>query len=155
MKKTWIILAFLGLLGKSASSQQLIGIRGGWFSGVTYQHYLGADKALEGILQWNRNWVNITGLYEVHKDLSDVQGLKWYYGVGAHIGSFSYRQDHPVFGDRYNSGGIILGADAIIGLEYFFEEIPFQISLDYKPMINLTGGGWLYNDAALALRYKF
>jgi hypothetical protein len=60
-----------------------------------------------------------------------------------------------VFGDRYDSGGIIIGADAIIGLEYFFEEIPFQISLDYKPMINLTGGGWLYNDAALALRYKF
>jgi hypothetical protein len=155
MKKVIFILVLCGLYSTRGSAQQLIGIRGGWFSGVTYQHYIESDKALEGIFQVQPNWINITGLYEVHKDLSDVQGMKWYYGAGAHIGSFSYRRDHPVFGDRYTTGGLIIGADAIIGLEYFFEEIPFQISVDYKPMINLTGGGWLYNDAALALRYTF
>ncbi|MFO0447995.1 MAG: hypothetical protein ACK52I_04785 [Pseudomonadota bacterium] len=155
MKKVIFILVLCGLCSTRGSAQQLIGIRGGWFSGVTYQHYIESDKALEGIFQVQPNWINITGLYEVHKDLSDVQGMKWYYGAGAHIGSFSYRRDHPVFGDRYTTGGLIIGADAIIGLEYFFEEIPFQISVDYKPMINLTGGGWLYNDAALALRYTF
>ena len=127
MKKVIFILVLCGLCSTRGSAQQLIGIRGGWFSGVTYQHYIESDKALEGIFQVQPNWINITGLYEVHKDLSDVQGMKWYYGAGAHIGSFSYRRDHPVFGDRYTTGGLIIGADAIIGLEYFFDLSSFFI----------------------------
>ncbi len=137
------------------NAQQLIGLRGGWFSGVTYQHYIGSNVAIEGILQWNRNWVNVTGLYEIHKDISDVQNLKWYYGVGAHIGSYTYRSEDSFLGDRRTSSGIIIGADGILGIEYFFEEIPIQLSLDYKPVLNLTGGLWLYNDGALSVRYTF
>jgi hypothetical protein len=155
MKKALIILAICGLWSTRGVTQQLIGLRGGWFSGVTYQHYLSSEKALEGLLQFRSNWVNVTGLYEIHKDFSDVQGLKWYYGAGAHIGSFSYNRNDPYFGNRYSGGGLIIGADGIIGIEYFFEEIPFQISADYKPMLNLSGGVWLYNDAALAVRYTF
>lgn len=146
-----------GMLGLciSSHSQNLIGLRGGWFSGITFQHYLEKNKSLEFIAQGSPNWFNFTALYEVHQDFSDVQNMKWYYGAGGHFGSYRYRRNHPVFGDRYTGNAAVIGVDGIIGLEYFFEEIPFQVSLDYKPMINLTGGGWIYHDAALALRFVF
>ena len=155
MKKTLIILA--GMLGLSFASngQNLIGVRGGWFSGITFQHYLDDSKALEFIAQGSPNLINFTALYQAHQDFSDVQNMKWYYGAGGHFGSFRYRRDNPFFGDRYTEDAAIIGVDGIIGLEYFFDEIPFQVSVDYKPMLNLTGGGWIYHDAALALRFVF
>ena len=36
---------------------------------------------------WNRGF-RLTGLYEIHGDFADAQGLKWYVGPGAHIGFY-------------------------------------------------------------------
>lgn len=155
MKKVLLTLCAGLLFVAGAHTQNLIGVRGGWFSGITFQHYTSKGAAVEIIGQGSRNWFNLTALYEIHKDFSDVQNMKWYYGVGGHLGSYRYRTGHPVFGDRYTGNAAILGVDGIIGLEYFLEEIPFQFSLDYKPMLNLNGGGWLYHDAALAIRFVF
>ncbi len=48
------------------------------------------------------------------------------------------------------------GIGAQLGLEYCFEEIPLQLSLDWKPSFNLvpaTGFGW--QGLALGIRYLF
>lgn len=157
MKYISIFLIALALsAGKNdAKAQDLIGIRGGWYNGITYQHYISTNNSLEFIGQFTRGGYNFTGLYEIHNDIPDVNGLKFYYGAGAHLGF--YQEDrHNLFGDRYNGNGAVLGADGIIGIEYFFKPIPLQLSLDYKPALNLGGGDiWLFSDLALAVRVVF
>jgi hypothetical protein len=150
------MMVILACSSLSAQKENAIGLRGGWFGGVTFQHQLSSSTTLELIAQGRNSWFNITGLYEIHKDFSDVDGMKWYYGAGGHIGFYNYSENHPVFRDRYTGNATFVGADGILGLEYFFSELPLQVSVDYKPMFNLGGGGiWWYNDAGLAIRYVF
>lgn len=151
----FLIALALGAGSINAKAQDLLGVRGGWYSGITYQHYTGSNSALEFIGQFTRGGNNFTGLYEIHNSIPDVAGLNFYYGAGGHIGF--YKQDrHNLFGDRYSGHGGVIGVDGIIGIEYFIKPVPLQLSLDYKPAINLGGGDlWLYNDLALAVRFVF
>lgn len=70
-----------------------IGLRGGFESGLTLKYFLQENKALEGILSthWGYSSKKITGLYEIHNAFPEVKGLDWFYGVGAHIGTYSLR----------------------------------------------------------------
>ena len=145
----------LAVSSTNAKAQDLLGIRGGWYNGITYQHYMGSNNALELIGQFTRGGTNFTVLYEIHNDIPDAEGLKFYYGAGGHIG-FYQKDRKDLFRNRYNNNGAVVGIDGIIGLEYFFKPIPLQLSLDYKPALNLGGGDiWIYSDAALAVRVVF
>lgn len=151
----FILVLALGAGATDAKGQELLGIRGGWYSGITFQHYMGSNNSLEFIGQFTRGGTNFTGLYEIHNDIPDAQGLKFYYGAGGHVG-FYQKDRHDLFRDRYHNHGAVVGLDGIIGLEYFFKPIPLQLSLDYKPALNVGGGDlWLYNDVALAVRVVF
>jgi len=50
----------------------------------------------------------------------------------------------------------VIGIDGILGLEYNFKEIPFNIGIDWKPMIDLGGSSGFYGDGgAISIRYIF
>ncbi|MDP8200544.1 MAG: hypothetical protein P9M11_00210, partial [Candidatus Tenebribacter burtonii] len=50
----------------------------------------------------------------------------------------------------------VVGIDGIIGIEYNFEELPFNIGLDWKPAFNLSGNTEFWGDGgALSLRFVF
>ncbi len=148
-----------------------VGLRGGSESGITIKYFIKSDVALEGILStnWGYGSKKITGLYEIHKPFPDAAGLDWFYGVGAHIGLYSgsYYGYYGYSGDGYydnkgkwhstgyKSNYTSIGIDGIIGLEYQFEEIPFTISLDAKPYIDIIGNSSRYMDYAFSLRYVF
>lgn len=150
-----LIALALGASSINAKAQDLLGIRGGWYSGISYQHYTGSNTSLEFIGQFTRGGSNFTALYEIHNSIPDVDGLNFYYGAGGHIGFYQEKR-HNLFGDRYNGNGAVIGADGIIGIEYFFESIPLQLSLDYKPALNIGGGDlWLFHDAAFGVRVVF
>ena len=52
--------------------------------------------------------------------------------------------------------GLWLGAGAQIGLEYFFDSIPLQLSLDWKPsLLIIPGLGFGWNSIAPGIRYAF
>jgi hypothetical protein len=159
MKKIALIVALvcITLLGYSQKANNLIGLRGGFGTGITFQHYLDDSKAVELIAHSRWRGFSLTGLYEVHKPFFDVDGMKWYYGAGAHIGFYSYYKNGPRWYDEdWNGTRMIIGADAILGLEYFFDEIPFQVSVDWKPAINLVGySGFWGDEGAFAIRYVF
>jgi hypothetical protein len=114
-----------------------------------------SNTSLEFIGQFTRGGSNFTGLYEIHNPIPNADGLNFYYGAGGHVGF--YREDrHDLFRNRYNGSGSVIGIDGIIGLEYFFEPIPLQLSLDYKPALNIGGGYiWPFNDLAFAVRVVF
>ena len=50
-----------------------------------------------------------------------------------------------------------LGLDGIVGLEYKIPEIPFAISLDMKPLIEIDGNGYFYFafDPGFGLKFTF
>jgi hypothetical protein len=95
----------------------------------------------------------VTGLYEIHNRAFDTDRLNWYYGVGGHLGFW----DGKYYRDYNNDlNYTIVGIDGILGLEYNFNDIPFNISIDWKPAINLTGSSGFYGDGgAISLRYIF
>lgn len=140
-----------------AQKSNAIGLRGGFSSGVTFQHYLNESHAIELIAHSRWRGTVLTGLYEVHKPFFDVSGVKWYYGIGAHVGFYRYYKGGPKWHkDEWRGTRSVIGADAILGLEYFFDEIPFNISVDWKPVINVIGYSGLWADeAALSIRYVF
>jgi uncharacterized membrane protein len=89
---------------------------------VTLKHFLNNRVALEALLSFS-DPVALGVLFEIHKPFSDAGGLKWYYGGGGYVG----------FGSSAS-----FGAQGVIGLDYKFSNIPLNLSLDWKPELNIV-----------------
>jgi hypothetical protein len=107
---------------------------------VTVKHFLNNNAAVEG-------------LYELHYGLGDVEGLKWYVGGGGHVGiwSDSWKNKYPT-----REGGLAIGVDGVLGLDYKIKGAPLNLSFDWQPSFNIIGynyfeGGW----GGLGVRYTF
>jgi hypothetical protein len=126
-----------------------LGLRGGTGWGITLKHFVSQRNAFEGFFYEYNDGFNVTGLYQCHSRAFDVDYLRWYYGFGAHIGSYNYNA--PA-----NKGDFVLGVDGIIGIEYTFTEAPICIGLDWNPHLNFTGyTGFMPGFGALSIRYTF
>ncbi|WP_162343432.1 hypothetical protein [Cyclobacterium salsum] len=144
----------LGLLNESRAQTYAtgIGLRAGVSNGLTVKHFIQSDVALEGILHSRWRGLVLTGLYEVHKDIREVRGLRWFYGGGAHIGSWNSGNTVK----RDYSGTTIVGIDGIIGLDFKFADAPINLSLDYKPAFNIINDAGFWGDeVALSIRFTF
>lgn len=130
-----------------------IGLRGGWGTGLTVKHFLNGKSAVEGILDSRWRGFSVTGLYEIHAQAFDIDRLNWYYGVGGHIGFWN--GEYVRWADNHNNYTVI-GIDGILGLEYNFDFIPFNLSIDWKPALNLAGSSGFWGDGgAISIRYIF
>lgn len=128
-----------------------VGFRAGLSQGLTFKHFLTRTDAVDGILAMRWGGFHLTGLYERHTPAFDVDDLYFYYGAGAHIG-FWDGNANPWFDD--NTGYTVIGIDGVIGLEYIFQEIPFNLGLDWKPALNIIGTTGFWGDE-LALSFRF
>ena len=156
MKKLFFVIVLLmtiTLVSKAQDYSTGIGFRGGFSNGLTVKHFINSENALEGILSTRWHGFNITGLYEIHAQAFDTPGLKWYYGFGGHLG-FWDGDNNPWFDDSNNY--TVVGVDGIIGLEYSFDEVPINLSLDWKPALNIIGyTGFWGDELAISIRYIF
>ncbi|MCB8998508.1 MAG: hypothetical protein H6540_00370 [Bacteroidales bacterium] len=154
MKKYILIpLLFLAIASslKAQDYQNAVGLRFGLSNGVTFKHFITTNDAVEGILATRYGGFNLTGLFERHTTAFDTDGLYFYYGGGAHIGSFN---NNAWFTDQSNH--TIIGIDGILGLEYVIPDFPLNVSLDWKPGLNLIGyAGFWGDELALSVRYMF
>lgn len=120
---------------------------------VTVKHFLKPTAAVEGLGYISSDGFRLTGLYELHYNLGNVEGLKWYVGGGAHVGiwSDSWKNRYPT-----RDGGLAIGVDGVLGLDYKISGAPLNLSFDWQPSFNLIGynyfeGGW----GGLGIRYTF
>jgi hypothetical protein len=154
MKKLLLTLSLAILFIGVAKAQDFktgIGLRGGYYNGITLKHFIGSRTAMEGLLYTRWGGFELTGLYEIHKPALDINRLEWYYGLGAHIGFFDGSRTGWGSGN-YN----VVGIDVIGGIEYNFKELPFNLSLDWKPAFDFVGYSHLFYDgAAFSIRYIF
>ncbi|WP_242927820.1 hypothetical protein [Pontibacter vulgaris] len=134
-----------------------IGARAGAAAGLTIKHFIKSDAAIEGIIGTNFRYrgTTITVLYEKHAPAFNTSGLKWYYGLGGHVGfhegHYYYDKHHEHYHDEHVVG---VGIDGVLGLEYFIRDIPFTIGADIKPYLNIPRGGGFW-DSAVHVRYVF
>ena len=156
MKKAIFILVLAGLTGLSASAQDYktsLGLRAGVPYGVTLKHFVSKYNAFEGILASHWQGFVITGLWENERWTGHYPGLDWFWGLGAHVG-FWGADENPNLSKSYS--GSVIGVDGILGIEYTFDEIPLNLSLDLLPTVNLIGyTGWGGINGALSIRYVF
>lgn len=150
MKQT-IVAALLVILSFQASAQNktansidyktAVGLKLWDGGGITLKTFFKEDRALEFIGFFNRYGTRITGLYEFHGDLNTEGNLKWYMGVGGHVG-------------LYKLNTTIVGIDGVIGIDYKFNNMPLNLALDWQPSFEFYKGyGFSGNWGGLAVRY--
>ena len=139
-----------------------IGLRGGQTAGITFRKYFDEDNALESILSFRLNGIQLTGLKQFIKpkfeEYSDRIFMVW--GYGGHVGTtYSNSWDFAArsyYGNKRFSP--VAGIDAFIGLEYRIKEIPLVVGLDYKPFFELSLSRFFSLnpwDLGFSLKYAF
>lgn len=156
MKKTLLSIVVICCLAISSATAQsnvgsysyknALGVKF-YPGGVSYKHFVNEKDALELIgYFWNRG-TRITGLYEIHGDIQNAAGLRWYIGPGAHVGFYN---------NKYYNGRTYLGVDGVIGLDYKIKSAPINLSLDWQPSFEFgDGAGFNGNWGGFAIRYVF
>ena len=145
MKKFLLVIAaVLGLAVVASAQPRDIGFRAGYGAELSYQHTLGGNNFGELDLGWS------LGAFSA--------GLSYDFQV-APLGPLNFYAGPQVALGFYTGGGnnvFSLGAGAQLGIEYCFQQIPLQLSLDWKPtfvFIPATGFGW--QSIGLGIRYLF
>jgi hypothetical protein len=157
MKKNKIILCVFLVLAVCKSSafaqyKHAIGGRFGTANGISFKTFANTTNALELIVNFQSNtnysYFRATGLMEKHAPIANVDGLRWYYGFGATIGSRTYKPT--------DENSLLLAAEGILGLDFKFADAPINIGMDWKPAIELTPNTRLNSDGiGLSLRFTF
>jgi hypothetical protein len=155
MKKIFIFLILVGLAAGVKAQRDYsfaIGVRAAPSPGLTVKTFISGASALEFIGTTRWGGLNLTALYELHTMAFQTEGLNFYYGIGAHLG-FWGNDNEPPWRDE-NDSGTVFGLDGILGLEYTFDEIPFNIGVDWKPALNLVPSADFWVDEfAISVRF--
>lgn len=157
MKKLFITSIFILLCGiiQAQDYKTAIGVRMGQSQGISVKHFTSRYTAVEGIFSSRFGGYIVTGLFEFNNEMYEP-GLNWFYGIGGHAGYFpGNRTNYPDWWENNpDDPYTILGADAILGMEYVFYNAPISIALDWKPSFNLIGLSGIWGDnVCLTIRY--
>ncbi|MBK9107908.1 MAG: hypothetical protein IPM92_05875 [Saprospiraceae bacterium] len=162
--KNLLFIAFIALSFNSFAQEykNAIGLRAAWGWALTGKHFLNEKNAVEAIVNYRNygagvydyNYFSLTGLYQTHSDIKSVDGLRWYWGFGAQLGSWG--GDFYQF-DLDDDGNFFLGVCGNLGLDYKFDGAPINLSVDWIPTFHFIGWGNGFNEEAggFAIRYTF
>jgi hypothetical protein len=115
---------------------------------ITLKHFIKDNTAIEGYFSFS-DPLSLGAMLEFYKPFT-TPGLRWYYGVGGYLG----------FGKTYDVNKqedvntTYFGAQGVIGLDYKFASVPINLSLDWKPELNLISD-INFEPAAIGLSARF
>lgn len=169
MKKTIYYLLFLAsflAFSKTSKAQEYVpnyqyaaGLKfGGYENGVAGKYFMNKTTSLEAVVGLRSNHgLVITGLYELNVPIASIEGFRFYYGAGAHIGAVGAGYYKRFNGDNelYTSDHILIGADGVVGLEYVIPQTPIAVSLDLNPRLELGVGPFFDVAPGLGVKYCF
>lgn len=148
----FIILLFSGVFTESAKSQANsdgghnfgLGLMIGEPSGVSVKSWFGERSAFDIGAAWSlsgRNEaVHLHADYLYHKWFNDADNLAFYYGIGARV----------IFSDEG-----IAGVRVPLGLNYVFENAPFDLFVEAVPIIDVSPDVEFAGNGAFGIRYYF
>jgi len=99
---------------------------------ISIKQFINEKTAIEGLISFG-DPLSFGLLAEFHKPLS-APGLQYYYGAGGYL-SFVKTYDPN---KQQNGTDANFGAQGVVGLDYKFNNAPINISLDWKPELNLV-----------------
>jgi hypothetical protein len=150
MLKPIFVILFAGILlaavNTQAQTQHQAGVRLGSIdqalsTGFTYRYFLNEKSAIEGILNLRNEAIAVGALYERFAPIQGVEGLQWFYGAGAYVGFQAFEN---------------FGITGIAGMDYSFKEVPINLSVDWKPELNLIEYvGFRASTVAVSVRFVF
>jgi hypothetical protein len=115
---------------------------------VSFKYFLNEKTAIEGLLAFS-DPLAIGGMIEIHQPLG-TPGLKWYYGGGPYL---AFIKEYNVTKQREDVTPNF-GAQGVVGLDYKFANIPLNLSLDWKPELNIVQN-INFEPAAIGLTARF
>jgi hypothetical protein len=131
-----------------------IGLRGGFYNGLSLKHFVSTTNAVEGIIATHHRGLLLAGMYQIHANAFDAPGLYWYYGGGAHLGFYN-RQYTPRWYNHQTGNFSTFGIMGVLGMEYKIQEIPVTVGLDITPAFDIIGHTGLWLNSGITLRYTF
>ena len=181
MKKSLILAAILAVVsvGAAIAQPRAVGVNIGYGFSASYQHSIGEANLVDVSLELPCfNGIGATATYDWINPFGtaipwDYAGQwDWYLGVGAGLGIDGFKD----MGDARKAGltyfGWYVGAVGHVGVSYQFDNIPLQLSADWRPNIGIHGetvgaGGMsesgnikfhpegLYSGITIGVRYLF
>lgn len=107
---------------------------------VSAKYFVTDRSAVEGLVSFGSRF-GVGALLEIHKPLQGA-GFSWYYGGGVYFGW----QDNDTY----------FGPTGVIGLDYKFPNLPLNLSVDWKPELDiLPKVGFIPDAFALSARFAF
>ncbi len=98
---------------------------------ISIKQFITPTTAIEGLFTFG-DPLALGALLEFHKPLA-ASGMTYFYGAGGYIGfvkTVNMNTQKTVSEPN-------IGAQGIVGLDYKFANIPLNISLDWKPELNI------------------
>jgi len=135
--------------------QTSVGIRLGSPLSVSAKHFLHDEGAVEVYVGFRNDdpfsYIHVSGAYQYHQPIKEVDNLFYYVGAGATIIRCKYEPGYQIPGEEVGSFiSNYFGLQGYIGLDYAFDDIPLNLSVDWIPTINVgenkpqtfSGGFW-------------
>ena len=99
---------------------------------ISIKQFITDRTAIEGLFTFG-DPLAIGALIEFHKPLTPA-GLTYFYGAGGYLGFVKTVNTNTMKTNSETN----FGAQGVIGLDYKFANIPLNISLDWKPELNIV-----------------
>lgn len=99
---------------------------------ISFKQFISNKTAIEALFTFG-DPLALGAMLELHKPLS-ASGLSYYYGGGGYI-SFVKKFNATTNKESTDPN---FGAQGVIGLDYKFNNIPLNLSLDWKPELNIV-----------------
>jgi len=115
---------------------------------VSFKQFVSDKTAIEALFSFGDPHA-LGAILEFHKPLS-AAGLNYFYGAGGYI-SFIKTTNVNI---GKTSGDPNFGAQGVIGLDYKFTNVPLNLSLDWKPELNIVSD-INFEPAALGFNARF
>jgi len=118
---------------------------------VSVKYFMNETNAVEGLISFGNNRFGIGGLYEKHQLIGATPGFTWFYGGGGYLG-FENKTD----ANKVEKHTTFLGPTGVVGIDYKFQSAPINLSLDWKPELDIIPAINFVPDAfALTARFTF
>jgi len=149
--KTTILLSFIliNTLVFSQDYKTAIGLKGGYpgFGSLNAKHFISENSALEATFggMSRENYGNGAFAildYEIQHSLES--SFSWFYGGGGLLGFTTNKEGTTT---------LQLGINSTIGIEYTFEEVPINCSLNMGPLIFISPEVRFNWGGGLSIRY--
>jgi len=99
---------------------------------ISIKQFINQKTAIEGLFTFG-DPLALGAMVEFYKPLTP-EGLSWFYGGGGYI-AFVKKVNVAT---QKSTTDPNFGAQGIVGLDYKFNNIPLNISLDWKPELNIV-----------------